>query len=215
MLLSACDLSTSDTVNDITASSINSFEVVGNVIGDPDERIVLPLRDDNERTSSNFEFTWDAVSSDPYSVEVYMSDNSLLDDTVDGLLLQTQCGTGFDFTCEHSSLVRCAIRFDPDYQMTELIDENRLIVVDENGDPVMVRDTDTNGNFIVENERYFLSCPLGIATVTELEITDRMPTPPTYPFVPFNSYLILKVCATDEQACPEFPFLVQFLSSQP
>lgn len=211
VLLSACDISTPDNGDDITVSTIYTFNVVGNVIGDADERIVLPLRDDNERSSGLFEMDWDVLSSDPYSVEIYMSSNSVLDEATDELFLQTQCGSTIEFVCEHTAFVRCGIHFDPDYQLVQLVDENNLLVFDEFGDPVMVRDTDQDGNFIVQNERYFLRCPLGTATITSLEITDRV----LLSGFPSSHYFILKVCASEEQSCPEFPFLVQLLSSQP
>jgi len=210
--LNACDVATTDEGNGVTASSINTFAVEGNV--DADERIVLPLRDDNAEVSASYDLVWDVVSSDPYTVEVFISINSVLDDT-DEMFLQTECGTRVDVTCEHSVQLPCAIAFEPDYSMENLIGDDNKFVLDENGDPVMVRETNLDGSFVVEKERYFLRCPDGVATVRLLEITDRMPTPPVYPFDPFNSYFIIKVCASEEQSCPEFPFLVQFLSSQP
>lgn len=211
VLLSACEISTPDSGDDITTSTINAFSVVGNVVDDADERIVLPLQDDNAQVSGLFDLSWDVLSSDPYSVEIYMSSNSVLDDATDGLFFQSQCGSEIDFTCEHSVSMPCGIHYDPEYEMVPLLDDNNLIVVDENGDPVMVRNTNPDGSFVVENERYYLRCPGGVATEWFLEITDQI----LLSGFPSSHYFILKVCASEEQSCPELPFLVQFLDSQP
>lgn len=210
-LLNGCDISTSDSSDDITVSIINAFSVAGNVVDDADERIVLPLRDDNAQVSGLFDLNWDVVSSDPYSVEIYMSSNSVLDEATDGLFFQSQCGSEVDFTCEHSVSMPCGIHYDPEYEMVPLLDENNLIIVDENGDPVLIRNTNADGSFIVEVEHYYLRCPGGVATEWLLEITDQI----LISGFPSSHYFILKVCATNEQSCPELPFLVQLLDSQP
>ena len=101
--------------------------------------------------------------------------------------------------------------------MVQSVDENEIGIVDENGDPVMEPAIDdATGSFIVapDGDHYYLRCADGPPTVRESEITDRVPQPYGYPLVPFNSYFIFKVCAYEEQSCPNVSVLVQFLSSQ-
>jgi len=218
VLLSACDISTTNDRVDVTTSTINAFDVEGNVVNEADERIVLQMFLTNATSSGSFHLFWDVESSDPYTIETYISSNSVLDPDpdIDSLFLQMQCGSdGFQFICDQSGITTCGVVYQPDYVLTELRDDNDEIVLDQDGQPIMVPATDINGNFIVDVHRYFLRCADGPATVRLLEITDRVPQPHGFPLVPFSSYFIFKACASEEQSCPELPVLVQFLSSQP
>ncbi|WP_455221760.1 hypothetical protein [Kaarinaea lacus] len=208
-VLSGCQPSTSDSGPPVTTSTVNSFEVVGNTV-DQDARIVLPLLPNNATVSGNFDLLWDVISSDPYTIEVYISSNSILDPT-DTLFLRMQCGSdNFEFICEQIGEIACGIAYEPDYEMTELLDENNEIVVDVNGDPIMVPAKDpVTGYFIVLEDHYYLRCADGPATVRLAEITDRVTG------FPFGSTFIFKACATDELLCPEVPIDVQFYDSQP
>ncbi|WP_455208609.1 hypothetical protein [Kaarinaea lacus] len=209
-VLSACELSTPEKPI-VTTSIVNSFGVVGNTV-DQDERIVLPLLPSNAEVSGNFDLLWDVISSDPYTIEVYISSNSILDPT-DTQFLQTQCGINSSrYVCEQIGDIPCAIAYEPLYQMVQDVDENGDPIFDENNEPVMVRaKDDVTGYFIVLEDHYYLRCADGPATVRIAEITDRI----ELNGFPFINYFIFKACATDELICPEVSIAVQFLDSQP
>ena len=211
VVLAGCELDSPDDTPYLGPSIVNSFNVFGNTV-DMDERIVLPLLPNNAIVTGDFDLQWDVTSSDPYMIEVYISSNSVLD-PIDTLFLQMQCGSnGFQFTCDQLGDIPCVIAYEPDYEMTELRDENNEIVVDVNGDPIMVAAKDpATGYFIVLDDRYYLRCANGPATVRIAEITDRV----ELNGFPFINYLIFKACATDELLCPEASIPVQFLNSQP
>jgi hypothetical protein len=213
--LSACDISPPDDTPQITTTTINGFDVIGRVTGDA--TIEMPMRLDNGWSDTGFDLDWDVVSSDPFSVEVYISTDNVLDDT-DGLFLETQCGSNKAlYACTQQIGIPCGFAYQPVYEMVQAVDENDNKIFDENGDPVMEPAVDeATGNFIVavDGDRYYLRCADGPPTVRELEITDRVPLPHGYPLVPFSSYFIFKACAYEEQSCPNVPVLVQFLNSQ-
>jgi hypothetical protein len=211
VVLAGCELDSPDDTPYLGPSIVNSFNVFGNTV-DMDERIVLPLLPNNGIVTGDFDLQWDVTSSDPYTIEVYISSNSVLD-PIDTLFLQMQCGSnGFQFTCDQLGDIPCVIAYEPDYEMTPLLDENGEEVVDVNGDPIMVAAKDpVTGYFIVLDDRYYLRCANGPATVRIAEITDRV----ELNGLPFINYFIFKVCATDELLCPEASIPVQFLNSQP
>jgi hypothetical protein len=211
VVLAGCELDSPDDTPYLGPSIVNSFNVFGNTV-DMDERIVLPLLPNNGIVTGDFDLQWDVTSSDPYTIEVYISSNSVLD-PIDTLFLQMQCGSnGFQFTCDQLGDIPCVIAYEPDYEMTPLLDENGEEVVDVNGDPIMVAAKDpVTGYFIVLDDRYYLRCANGPATVRIAEITDRV----ELNGFPFISYFIFKACATDELLCPEASIPVQFLNSQP
>ena len=215
-LLSACDISSPDDGPQVTTSTINAFDVTGNVIAD--ETIELTMNPNNSRSDAEFQLDWDVQSSDPYTVEVYLSTDDVLDVDTDGLFLQTQCGSDRNqFTCEHTTGIACGFSYEPVYETVPLVDDNGDPVFDENGDPVEVPDTDVDGNFIValDGDRYYLTCADGPPTVRRLEITDWVPQPHGYPpaSFTFSNSFIFKACAFEEQSCPEVPVLVQFTIS--
>ncbi|KPJ91681.1 MAG: hypothetical protein AMJ55_11245 [Gammaproteobacteria bacterium SG8_15] len=201
VVLAGCELDSPDDTPYLGPSIVNSFNVFGNTV-DMDERIVLPLLPNNAIVTGDFDLQWDVTSSDPYMIEVYISSNSVLD-PIDTLFLQMQCGSnGFQFTCDQLGDIPCVIAYEPDYEMTELRDENNEIVVDVNGDPIMVAAKDpATGYFIVLDDRYYLRCANGPATVRIAEITDRV----ELNGFPFINYLIFKACATDELLCYSSP----------
>jgi hypothetical protein len=211
VVLAGCELDSPDDTPYLGPSIVNSFNVFGNTV-DMDERIVLPLLPNNGIVTGDFDLQWDVTSSDPYTIEVYISSNSVLD-PIDTLFLQMQCGSnGFQFTCDQLGDIPCVIAYEPDYEMTPLLDENGEEVVDVNGDPIMVAAKDpVTGYFIVLDDRYYLRCANGPATVRIAEITDRV----ELNGLPFINYFIFKACATDELLCPEASIPVQFLNSQP
>ncbi|WP_455366606.1 hypothetical protein [Kaarinaea lacus] len=211
MVLGGCALDDPEPGPPVTNTTINSFEVFGNTV-DMDERIVLPLLPNNGIVSGDFDLAWDVLSSDPYTIEVYISANSVLD-PIDTLFLQMQCGSdNFQFICEQIGDIPCAIAYEPDYEMTPLLDENGDEVLDVNGDPIMVAAKDpVTGFFIVLDDRYYLRCANGPATVRLAEITDIVELN-SFPFI---NYFIFKACAEDELVCPERSIAVQFLDSQP
>ena len=205
--LSACDISTSDDGPQITTTTINSFDVIGRTTGDA--TIDMPMRPDNGWSDTGFDLDWDVLSSNPFTVEVYISTDDVLDDT-DGLFLETQCGSNSSlYACDQQIGIACGFSYEPEYEMVE--------EVNENGETVEVPAVDdATGSFIVKLDgyHYYLRCADGPPTVRELEITDRVSLPHGYPLVPFSSYFIFKACAYEEQSCPNVPVLVQFLSSQ-
>ena len=210
IVLGGCELDDPEPGPPVTSSIINSFQVFGNT-ADMDERIVLPLLPNNAIVSGSFDLDWDVISSDPYMIEVYISNNSVLD-PVDTLFLQMQCGSdNFQFTCDQLGDIPCVIAYEPVYEMTPLLDENGDEVLDVNGDPIMVAAKDDTGVFIVLEDRYFLRCANGPATVRLAEITDIV----NLNGFPFINYFIFKACAEDELICPEERIPVQFLDSQP
>ena len=211
MVLGGCELDSPEDTPYLGPTIVNSFNVFGNTV-EMDERIVLPLFPNNAIVTGDFDLQWDVTSSDPYTIEVYISSNSVLD-PIDTLFLQMQCGSnGFQFTCDQLGDIACVIAYEPDYEMTELLDENGEIVVDVNGDPIMVAVQDeTTGYYIVLEDHYYLRCANGPATVRIAEITDRV----ELNGFPFINYFIFKACATDELLCPEPSIPVQFLNSQP
>ena len=187
---------------------MNSFEVVGNT-AEQDARIVIPMFPNNATSSGNFDLLWDVISSDPYTIEVYISSNSVLD-PIDTLFLRMQCGSdGFQYICEQAGEIACAIAYEPDYQLVQDVDDEGNPLFYPNGDPIMVPEKDSAGNFIVLKDRYFLRCADGPATVRFAEITDRVTG------FPFSSYFIFTACATDELLCPEVPMEILFYDSQP
>ena len=122
LLLSACDISTSDGGPPITTSTINAFDVAGNV--DSDERIVLQMFPNNATSSGSFHLFWDVESSDPYTIETYISSNTALDDT-DGLFLRMQCGSEvLSYICQQSGHISCAIAYQPDYVLCGHLHDN-------------------------------------------------------------------------------------------
>ncbi len=194
IFLSACDISTPDPGNGMTTSTIIAFTIEGNIDGD--NRVVLPLNTNNSQVSGAFDLSWDVVSSDPYWLNVYVSNDIALDDT-DVPFYEAQCGTSTEFTCEHSDAIPCAIHYDPSYN---LIDGER--------------ETNPDGSFVVLADHYYLRCSLGGLGEDYLEITDRIVSA-GFPASPYSPFFILQVCAEDEINCPEFPIAVQFLSSLP
>jgi len=209
LVLGACQPSTPDYGPPVTNTTINSFEVLGNT-PQQDARIVLPLQPNNATVSGNFDLLWDAISSDPYTMEVYMSTDAALDPTTDTLFLRMQCGSDrFAFTCEQLGEIACGFAYQPDYQLIQDVDGEGNPLYDSNGDPVMVPEKDSAGNFIVLQDRYFLRCADGPATERLAEITDRITG------FPFSSYFIFTACATDEVNCPVVPVSVEFFDAQP
>ena len=209
-VLGACELSTPEKPI-VENSTVNSFEVFGNTAAQ-DERIVLPLQLNNAEVSGNFELLGDVISSDPYTIEVYIISNSILDPT-DTQFLQTQCGSNTSrYVCEQIGDIPCAITYEPLYQMVQDVDENGDPIFDDNNEPVMVRaKDDVTGYFIVLEDHYYLRCADGPATVRIAEITDRI----ELNGFPFIYTFIFKACATDELLCPEESIEVQFLDSEP
>jgi hypothetical protein len=208
--LFGCELNTPDENTEVMASIVNSFEVTGNT-ETGDERIVLPLQPNNAIVSGNFNLLWDVVSSDPYTIEVYFSSDSI-QDPIDKLFLQMQCGSDrSQFICGQIGEIPCVIAYEPVYEMVAVLDENGDPVLDENGLPVEERVVDANGYFVVLEDHYYLRCADGPATVRIAEITDSVQST-GFPFV---SYFIFRACAEDELICPEVSVTVQFLDSQP
>lgn len=215
IVLNGCDINSPsdppDPGPDFT--TLNSFEVEGNTADQSiPVAIVLPLQPNNANVSGDFNLFWDAVSSNPYTIEVYISSNSILD-PIDTLFLRMQCGSdSFQFICDQLGDYPCVIAYEPDYQMVQDEDENGNPLVDDNGDPIMVRYVDpATGYFVVLEDHYYLRCANGPATVRFAEITDRV----LLSGFPFTAYLIFKACATDELLCPEQSVGVQFYDSQP
>jgi len=209
LLLGACQSNTTDNEPPVTSTTINDFGVVGNT-PQADARIVLPLQPNNATVSGSFTLFWDAISSNPYTMEVYMSTDAALDPTTDTLFLRMQCGSDqFAFICDQFGAIVCGIAYEPLYQMVQDVDEQGNPLTYPNGDPIMVPEKDSAGNYIVLQDRYFLRCADGPATERVAEITDRITG------FPFSSYFIFTACATDEVNCPVAPVSVEFFDAQP
>lgn len=211
LVLGGCQKSSPDSGPPITTTTVNAFEVIGNT-ADQDARIVLPLLPNNATVSSSFELLWDVLSSDPYTMEVYISSNSVLDPT-DTLFLRMQCGSDpFQFICDLTGEIFCGFAYEPVYQMEQARDNDGNLLYYDNGDPIMVPAKDpATGYFIVLEDHYYLRCANGPASVRFAEITDRV----QLNGFPFSSYFIFTACATDELLCPEVPVEVQFYDSVP
>lgn len=219
LCLTGCGVDATDPKPPQTTTTVYSFDVAGTVppdlVTDP-ERLVVPLQPNNDTVAGAFHLLWDVDSSDPYYVQVWVSNDQTVSSTDDDLLLDTPCGSGTDYKqyCGFLADVTCYFVYDPLYQLTEKLDENGDIVYDVNNQPVMVPDQNLDGSYIVATDRYYLRCPEGSPTVREKEISARLTS------VGYNSlqYMIFTACnndpdAPDCQQGPAIPFV--FLNSMP
>lgn len=206
--LHGCGVSTQETPPGDTTTNIVGFSIVGNLppVGIT-ERFDLPMQSDNDSVAAFFEMSWEVESSDPYSVVAHIStDASVTLGLDDQIFLSTQCGSdALAYICNSVGDHECAIAYEPVYNRD--LDGNRI--VNDNGTP------DTSDDYYeVSQDRYYIRCPDGGASVTEADISLRMQAA-GFPASNLNNYMVVTVCNQAMDSCQTTITTIQVLDANP
>jgi hypothetical protein len=197
VVLSACGVDSEDPPPVDGSTTIDSIIMYGDASSDPnpdDPVISLEIPMDNDDVADDVFFAeWNVSSTDPYQVKMYISSDTILDDTVDQLFFERECGTDSAYTCDSYGSVDCGFRYNPEYEFVD--------------DPL------NPGELIrtvpVDNHHYYLRC-LNVST----EITDRVQAD-GFPNMPVDEYIIYRACNHDGNNCVNSVFQLIAIDSIP
>lgn len=206
--LQACGVSTEETPPGDTSTNIVGFSLVGNYppVGIT-ERFDLPMQTNNDSVAAFFEMSWEVESSDPYSVMAHIStDASVTFGLDDQIFLSTQCGSDpLAYTCNSVGDQECVIVYEPVYNR----DINGDRIVNNNGTP-----DPSDDYYEVIQDRYFIRCPNGAASITQADISVRMQAA-GFPAANLNNYIVVTVCNEAMNSCQTTITTIQVLDANP
>jgi len=202
--LSACGVSTSTTPQEDIFTTLDEYILAGNElpIGQI-EQLSVPMQL-NYLASSLFDISWDATSTDPYHVTIFISSDpsTVLDDTnptdPDQVFLQMDCGSDTtQYSCNALGDLKCSFRYEPDY-IYKTDPFTGEYVLDADGNRVHL--TNIDGSYQITAHHYYLGCGNGPGTVRQAEITTRVLIA-GFPATAIDNYIVMEVCDNVRNNC--------------